>query len=485
MSLRLYDTASRTVRDFRPRVEGIASLYLCGATVQDTPHLGHVRGSVVFDVLRRWLTYTGHRVVYVRNVTDIEDRLLDRATGLGIPEWELAARNERAFAAAYSALGCDPPTIEPRATGHITEIHGFVQRLIDAGHAYAADGDVYFSVGSWPSYGALSGQRPADMQASEDVDRGGRKRDPRDFALWKSTADGPSWPSPWGAGRPGWHIECSAMSERYLGPAFDIHGAGIDLVFPHNENELAQSRAVGDGSAAFWLHNGWVVDAAGEKMSKSVGNDLKVDSVLETARPVDVRYYLVAPHYRSTIRGSLGGIAEAATAYSRLEGFVQRAGDLIGDVDPRAAMLCADFVAAMDDDLGTPKALAAIHDTVREANKSLADGDKRAVRGALGSVRAMLGVLGLDPLDPRWSTATGDADLTATVDALVSLALEQRQSARVRRDFGAADAIRDELAAAGIAVEDTPGGPRWTAPPGTVISRAAAPKPAAQEAGNH
>ncbi len=437
-------------------------MYLCGATVQGTPHIGHIRGSVNFDVLKRWLEHRGLTVIYARNVTDIEDKLIERAASLGVPTWSLAADNERAFARAYDVLGCAPPSVEPRASGHITQIHALVQRLIEGGHAYAAGGDVYFAVASFADYGALSGQRPDDMRASDDADPAAHKRDPRDFALWKASKAGePSWPSPWGPGRPGWHIECSAMSAYYLGPEFDIHGAGIDLVFPHNENERAQSHAAGDGSAAYWLHNGWVVDAAGEKMSKSVGNDLKVDSVLQAVRPAVLRYYLVAAHYRSTIRGSLAGMAEAQTAYSRLEGFISRATELVGDADPAAAMLCADFGTAMDDDLGTPAALAAIHEVVREANKSLADGDKPAVRGALGSVRRMLGLLGLDPLDPHWS-GTAQSDLAGTVAALVAVALEQRQGARARRDFTAADAIRDRLVAAGVTVEDTPAGPRWT-----------------------
>jgi cysteinyl-tRNA synthetase len=462
VSLRLYDTAAHAARGFTPLREGRASIYVCGLTVQGPPHIGHVRFALAFDVLRRWLLHTGYEVTYVRNVTDIDDKILARAEAAGVPWWAWAYENERAATRAYDVLGVLPPTYEPRATGHVPEMVELIERLIARGHAYAVDGDVYFDVRSYPAYGELTGQKLEDLQPAGDTDTDERKRDPRDFALWKAHKDGEpetaSWPTPWGRGRPGWHLECSAMAERYLGAEFDIHGGGLDLRFPHHENEQAQSRAAGDGFAQYWLHNGWVT-LGGEKMSKSLGNTALVDEVVTRVRPVELRYYLVAPHYRSTIEFTEAALEEAAAAYRRIESFVKRAAERVGQ-DAGGAVLCAEFRAAMDDDLGTPAAIAAIHETVHQGNRALTEGDDAAVAGALGSVRAMLGVLGLDPLDPHW-TAGGDEKLGQVTDGLVSLALEQRQAARARKDFATADAIRDQLTALGVAVEDTPQGPRW------------------------
>jgi cysteinyl-tRNA synthetase len=463
VSLRLYDTAARAVRDFTPLRAGRVSVYVCGLTVQGPPHLGHVRAALAFDVLRRWLVAGGLEVTYIRNVTDIDDKILAKAAEHGVPWWAWAYDNELACTRAYDVLGVLPPTYEPRATGHITDMVALMDVLIERGHAYASGGDVYFDVRSFPEYGALTGQRLGDMQAAADTETDERKRDPRDFALWKAHKEGEpqtaSWPTPWGRGRPGWHLECSAMAERYLGPEFDIHGGGLDLRFPHHENEQAQSRAAGHGFAQYWLHNGWVT-LGGEKMSKSLGNTALVDEVVKRVRPVEVRYYLVAPHYRSTIEFTEEALAEAGVAYRRIESFVRRAAERVGS-DGGARVVCADFAAALDDDLSTPAAIAAIHETVRQGNTALADGDDAAVAGALGSVRAMLDVLGLDPLDERWSTAGGDGRLAQATDGLVSLALEQRQAARARKDFAAADAIRDQLTSLGVTVEDTPDGPRW------------------------
>ena len=460
MSLRLYDTATREVRDFVPLVEGRASVYLCGATVQAPPHIGHIRSGVAFDVLNRWLAFRGLSVTFVRNVTDIDDKIIHNAGHDDVPWWVVAFRNERAFSWAYDVLGCVPPTAEPRATGHVTQMVALMQRLIDAGHAYAADGDVYFDVRSWPQYGALSRQRVDDMFPAGDSDRPG-KRDPRDFALWKAAKpDEPSWPTPWGAGRPGWHLECSAMAHEYLGAAFDIHGGGIDLVFPHHENEIAQSRAAGDGFARYWMHNAWVT-TSGEKMSKSLGNSLLVSEVVTRVRPVELRYYLVSAHYRSHMEYSEEALQECGVAYRRVEAFLERVRSTCGDVEP--SMLCADFELAMDDDLAVPAALAALQGVVKEGNAALARDDREAARGAAKSVRAMLGVLGIDPFDQRWSVgASALAGVDQTVDALVVGLLEQRQRAREAKDFAAADAIRDHLAAAGIEIEDTAQGPRWS-----------------------
>jgi cysteinyl-tRNA synthetase len=463
VSLRLYDTAARAVRDFTPLREGRASVYVCGLTVQGRPHVGHVRAALAFDVLRRWLTAGGLDVTYVRNVTDIDDKILAKSAAHGVPWWAWAYDNERACTRAYDVLGILPPTYEPRATGHIPEMIVLMQRLIERGHAYAVGGDVYFDVRSFPEYGSLTGQKAEDLQPADDVVDHERKRDPRDFALWKAHKDGEpetaSWETPWGRGRPGWHLECSAMVGKYLGREFDIHGGGLDLRFPHHENEQAQSRAAGDPFARYWLHNGWVT-LGGEKMSKSMGNTALVDEVVQRVRPVELRYYLLAPHYRSTIEFTDAALDEAGVAYRRLESFVRRAAERVG-ADAGNPVLCAEFTAALDDDLGTPAAVAAIHEAVREGNTALSDGDDAAVAGALGSVRAMLAVLGLDPLDPQWATGGSDEQLTHVTDGLVALALEQRQAARARKDFAAADAIRDQLTSLGVSVEDTPQGPRW------------------------
>jgi cysteinyl-tRNA synthetase len=466
VTLRLFDTATRQVRDFVPRVPGQASVYLCGLTVQSGPHIGHLRSGVNYDVLRRWLIHSGYDVVFVRNITDIDDKILTKSLEQGRPFWSIAYANEVTLAAAYRALNVLAPTYEPRATGHVPEMHELITELIERGNAYPSNdgsGDVYFSVSSFADYGALSGQRPDDMLAAPDGPERA-KRDPRDFALWKGRKESEpmtaSWPSPWGRGRPGWHIECSAMAGKYLGEAFDIHGGGVDLRFPHHENEQAQSRAAGLAFARFWVHHG-LLNLGEAKMSKSLGNVIDLDAVVERGiRPVDLRYYMLSPHYRARIDFSWGALEEAATAYRRIEGFVQRAVEMVGVVEP--TMLCADFTAAMDDDLNTSAALAALHEVVREGNTALAAGNDKAAAGALGSVRAMLGVLGIDPLDVAWAESKGGSGLRSTVDALVALALEQRTAARGRKDWAAADAVRDQLKQAGVVVEDTPHGPRWT-----------------------
>jgi cysteinyl-tRNA synthetase len=458
VTLRLYDTATRSTRDFVPAEPGKASIYLCGATVQAPPHIGHIRSGVNFDILRRWLEHTGSTVTFVRNVTDIDDKILRKGEEQGVPWWQVAQANENAFGWAYDVLGCLRPTIEPRATGHVPEMIVLMRTLIERGAAYAAGGDVYFSVGSYSGYGALSGQKPDAMQSAGDTDVETHKRDPRDFALWKSAKPGePFWETPWGPGRPGWHLECSAMAGKYLGDRFDIHGGGLDLVFPHHENEIAQSKAAGQDFAAYWLHNGWVT-MSGEKMSKSLGNSLLVAEVVKRVRPVELRFFLAAPHYRSMVEYSEDSLVEAGTAYQRIETFVRNAIDLVGEVTP--GQVPAVFADAMDDDLGTPQALAAVYNAVREGNTALAAGDKDTVTARLTEARAMLGVLGLDPV--AWADGRSGSDLHSVVDGLVALALEQRAAARERKDYAAADAIRDRLRDAGVVIEDTPNGPRWT-----------------------
>jgi cysteinyl-tRNA synthetase len=471
VALRFYDTATREIRDFVPRRDGQVGIYLCGLTVQSEPHVGHVRSAVVFDVLRRWLAARGYAVTLIRNITDIDDKILVKAREQGRPWYNLAYAMRRELDAAYDALDVAAPTYEPLATGHVPEMLELISTLLDSGHAYVAadgSGDVYFDVRSWPDYGSLTHQRLDDMEAATDADPRG-KRDPRDFALWKgwkrdSEPETASWPSPWGRGRPGWHIECSAMALKYLGGGFDIHGGGVDLRFPHHENEQAQSRAAGHPFASYWLHNAWIT-TSGEKMSKSLGNSLAVPAVLERVRGIDLRFYIVASHYRSHVEFSFEALEEAAAGFARIEHFLTRTAEVSGPVE--VGTWGADFEQAMDDDLSTPAAVAAVYDAVREGNRLLAAGDSPALRRAAGSVRAMLAVLGLDPYDPHWSAGgpagQGRGDrLTTAVEALVGSLLEQRAAARAARDFATADAIRDRLKAAGIELEDTPQGPRWT-----------------------
>jgi cysteinyl-tRNA synthetase len=469
VTLRLHDTATRETRDFAPLVPGRAGIYVCGLTVQSEPHVGHVRSAVNFDVLRRWLTACGYEVDFIRNVTDIDDKILAKSAEQGVHWYALAAAMTRELDSALAAINVLPPTYEPGATGHVPEIVELIEQLVARGHAYAAEdgsGDVYFDVRSWPAYGELTRQRVEDMEPAGDADPRG-KRDPRDFALWKgwkkeTEPQTAAWPSPWGPGRPGWHIECSAMAGKYLGPAFDVHGGGVDLRFPHHENEQAQSRAAGRPFASYWLHNAWIT-TAGEKMSKSLGNSLLIPSVLERVRGIELRYYMVAAHYRSHVEFSFEALDEAAKAFRRIEDFLDRAAAALGTEVPAGGLWCTEFIEAMDDDLGTPAAVAAIHDVVREGNKLVADGaDAAALRGNAASVRAMLDVLGLDPADPVWATGRSDDRLTDVVDALVKGLLAERAAAREAKDWARADAIRDQIKAAGIEVEDTPTGPKWS-----------------------
>jgi cysteinyl-tRNA synthetase len=436
------------------------SIYLCGATVQSDPHIGHVRSSVNFDILRRWLEHRGSRVTYIRNVTDIDDKILAKADAAGQPWWAWALTHERAFTWAYDQLNCAPPTYEPRATGHVPEMVSLIERLIDAGHAYAADGDVYFDVRTFPAYGQLSRQRLDDMHPAPDS-ASSAKRDPRDFALWKAAKAGePFWATPWGDGRPGWHLECSAMAGKYCGATFDIHGGGLDLIFPHHENERAQSMAAGDGFARFWLHNAWVT-VGGQKMGKSLGNALLIRVLLDDVRPVELRYYLSAAHYRSMIEYSPEALAEAAAGYRRIESFVVKATELVAAAPPPEDVdLPPAFVSAMDDDLGVPAALAVLHNTVGNGNKVLSGSDRSQLAIILAQVRAMAAVLGFDPLDPRWGQVH-DAYLPLA-GALVDDLLQQRAQARRDRDFAAADAIRTRLTELGVEIEDTADGPRWS-----------------------
>lgn len=455
MPIRLFDTVTQSLRDFEPRVDGHVGMYVCGPTVQSSPHIGHLRSALSYDLWRRWFSYRGFTVTLVRNVTDIDDKILAAA---GAEEWwALATRIEREFSAHSTALGILPPTIEPRATGHIGDMISLITRLIERGHAYAADdesGDVYFSVSSWSDYGQLTRQSPDAVESDDDaVGRG--KKDPRDFALWKgrksSEPDTASWESPWGLGRPGWHIECSAMATRYLGSAFDIHGGGLDLRFPHHENELAQSRAAGDEFATTWLHNG-LVTMNGQKMSKSFGNVLSAAELLSRVDSASARYFLLSSHYRSTMDVHDGSLTEATAAWDRIRGFARRTATLVTD----SSVVPADFAAAMDEDLAVPAALAVLHETVRAGNSALDAADTAAVAARANDVAAMLSVLGL--------TTGGDSSdaTTAALGALIDRLIEERNRARADKDWATADRIRDDIDAAGITLEDGADTTRWS-----------------------
>ncbi|QGU05528.1 cysteine--tRNA ligase [Corynebacterium comes] len=460
MTLRIFDTTTRSLRDFVPVREGHASVYLCGATPQSQPHIGHVRSGVAFDILRRWLLAKGLDVAFVRNVTDIDDKILTRAAEHGRPWWEWVSTHERAFTWAYDQLGVLPPSVEPRATGHVTQMVTYMQRLMDRGFAYEVDGSVYFDVAAWVAtegsdYGSLSGNRVEEMEQGENDNRG--KRSPQDFALWKAAKPGePSWPTPWGEGRPGWHLECSAMATWYLGETFDIHGGGLDLQFPHHENEIAQAHAAGDGFANYWMHNHWVT-MAGEKMSKSLGNVLSVPHILGLVRPVELRYYLGSAHYRSVLEYSESALQEAATGYRRIEDFLHRVGPVEIGTWTEA------FAEAMDDDISVPRALAEIHNAVRAGNTALAEGSLADAAALASRIRAMTAVLGVDPQDEQWAEgASTSDDAMAALDVLVDAELERRTTARAQKDWATADAVRDRLVAAGIDVTDTSDGPQWS-----------------------
>lgn len=513
--LNLYDTASHQVSHFVPLKPGEVGIYVCGATVQSSPHIGHIRAAVAFDIVRRWFLKLGYKVTFVRNVTDIDDKILVKAAAAGQRWWARAYYYEREFTEAYNTLGVLPPTVEPRATGHMSDMIDLIQRILDNGHGYVvtdADGkptgNVYFDVTSWPHYGELTHQKQTSEvdEAAAVADRMGPsvdatgadkynpvdpadaspdKHDPRDFALWKAPKDtdpeDARWSTPFGVGRPGWHIECSAMSHRYLGDGFDIHGGGLDLRFPHHENEMAQTRAAGYPSAARWMHSAWVT-AKGEKMSKSLGTGLSVPSVLAEHSAWVVRYALGSVQYRSMLEWSDQALVEAQAAYERIMNFIERAGVALGEQPERAEIagvsaddLPADFVSAMNDDVNVSGATAAIFTAIRNGNTLLsklddrADGDaaRAEVRSALVAVRAMLDTLGLDPLAKPWAGAAGadgngESHEHDVLDALITEQLNARAEARKSRDFAKADAIRDALGAAGIAIEDGPQGSTWS-----------------------
>jgi cysteinyl-tRNA synthetase len=456
--LNLYNTADRAVSKFVPLSPGKVGVYLCGATVQAPPHIGHIRSGVNFDILRRWLTAIGYDVTFVRNVTDIDDKILHKAVHEEMPWWAVAMKYERAFSDAYAALNVMPPTYEPRATGHITQMIQLMEKLIANGSAYApGNGDVYLEVRKLKSYLTLSNQKLDDLQSAEDADLT-YKKDPRDFALWKAAKPGdPSWPTPWGDGRPGWHLECSAMAHAYLGEAFDIHGGGLDLIFPHHENEIAQSESAGWAFANIWMHNAWVT-TSGEKMSKSLGNSLQVMEILKKVRGIELRWYLGSAHYRSMLEFSFEALEESAVNFRRIEGFLQRAHEILKkEIEPS---ISAEFTTSMNNDLAVPQALADISELVRIGNTAITENDLAALAKSASEVRGALEILGCDPFDPIFASSSSSKN--EILDGLISLALEQRNAARARKDFAASDAIRDSLTALGITIEDTPTGSRWT-----------------------
>lgn len=454
--IRLYDTATREVSEFNPIQTGKVSIYVCGATVQAAPHIGHIRSGVNFDILRRWLEASGNQVTFIRNVTDIDDKILHRAIHEEMPWWALAMKYERAFSDAYKALNVLPPTYEPRATGHVTQMIELMEKLIANGSAYApGNGDVYLEVRKLKRYLTLSNQKLDDLQSAGDAEDTS-KRDPRDFALWKASKPGePAWPTPWGPGRPGWHLECSAMASAYLGDEFDIHGGGLDLIFPHHENEIAQSEAAGAKFARRWMHNAWVT-TSGEKMSKSLGNSLQVNEILKRVRGVELRWYLGSAHYRSMLEFSFEALDESATAFRRIENFLNRVSEIEGEIEKEIA---PEFKAALDDDLAVPQALAHIAEWLRLGNTAINEG-KSALSQAK-KIRGALDILGCDPFDLAFGNS-GDKKLDKAVDGLIALLLEQREAARSRKDFQAADSIRDRIASMGITIEDRASGPRWS-----------------------
>ena len=454
-SLSLYDTKSRKLSVFKPIKKGEVGIYLCGATVQAPPHVGHIRSGVNFDILRRWLIASGYKVTFIRNVTDIDDKIIHNAGHEEITWWQVAAKYERAFTDAYNNLNVMPPTSEPRATGHITQMIELISKLIENGSAYApGNGDVYLEVRKVKNYLDLSNQKLDDLLVADDADLK-FKKDTKDFTLWKAAKkDEPSWPTPWGDGRPGWHIECSAMAHAYLGESFDIHGGGLDLIFPHHENEIAQSSAAGYGFANIWMHNAWVT-TSGEKMSKSLGNSLQVAEVVKKVRGIELRWYLGSAHYRSMLEFSFEALAESATAFKRIEAFLSRAESLLGK-EPEI-LIADEFASAMNDDLAVPQALAFIAESMRIGNSAAED--KKVIAKTAGEIRGALSILGCDPKDAAFKSNTSNS---AAIDGLIKLALEQREAARLRKDFAAADQIRDQIASLGITVEDTANGPRWS-----------------------
>ena len=460
--MKLYDSRAGELRDFVPIKTGKVGIYVCGPTVQSEPHIGHLRSALAYDLLSRWLRASGLEVTLVRNVTDIDDKVLEKAQELSVPWQQLALSNEQLFRADFAAIGIAEPETEPRATDHIPQMLELIELLISKGYAYQAlDGsaDVFFDTRSWPNYGELTNQRLEDMEGEMPS---AKKKNPQDFALWKAAKPAEpktaSWNSSYGPGRPGWHIECSAMSQHYLGENFDIHGGGLDLRFPHHENELAQSQAAGAKFANYWIHNG-LVTTNGQKMSKSLGNSVTSKELLSLANPAAVRYYLLSAHYRSALDYQPAVLKEAATALDRLHGFLERASRELSQTkfaSVESASFPVVFAREMNEDLNVPAALAVIHDTVREGNTQLDAGNYLQAHQIRNQVLQMLEVLGLAP--SQWSQGSKSKELDSEIELLIA----QRDQARENKDFARADEIRDQLKAAGIELSDLPSGTHWS-----------------------
>jgi len=455
MTIELYNTLTRSKEPFVPADPGRVTMYVCGLTVYNFPHVGNARSAVVFDVLARLLR-TRYPLTYARNITDVDDKINAAAAAAGVPIGTITAKFTAAYQEDWSALGVLPPDVEPKATDHIGDMISMIEALLRAGHAYAADGHVLFRVKSYPGYGRLSRRGKRELMAGARVEVAPYKEEPGDFVLWKpSTPDLPGWDSPWGRGRPGWHIECSAMSARHLGDTIDIHGGGNDLIFPHHENEIAQSTCAHHGAlfCRYWVHNGFLnVDHT--KMSKSLGNIVLVRDLLAQAPGEAIRLALLAAHYRQPLDWTEDALTEARRKLDRLYGTLR---DIGGWQDRwRAETPDAVFIAALEDDLNTPRALAALFDLSRDANRSEDSAEREQLASRLRASGELLGLLGAQP--EVWFTTERPESLS-NMD--VERLIVERREARTRRDFAAADRIRLQLTEAGIAIEDGPDGTRW------------------------
>jgi cysteinyl-tRNA synthetase len=466
--IRLTNTLTEKKEEFKPLEEGVVRLYVCGPTVYDHAHVGHARSAVVFDVIRRWFEYRGYKVIFVRNYTDIDDKIIKRSKEEGIPWQEVARKYIESYEEDMRALNVKEPTYKPKVTEHIREIVEMIDGLIEKGYAYEADGDVYFSVEKFPEYGKLSKRKTEELLAGARVEPGENKRNPLDFALWKKSKEGePGWKSPWGVGRPGWHIECSAMSMKYLGETMDIHGGGLDLVFPHHENEIAQSESyTGKTFARYWVHNGFVM-INHEKMSKSLGNFFTVKEVLKRFSPDVVRLFLLSTHYRSPIDFSFERLEETKRALNRVMNFLNSV-EVVKELpldeegepaDLNPAQTKREFEEAMDDDFNTAKALGAVYDLVKRANlikdraikrQRISKEERGQLLEAAQTVRELLKTLGLRLEEEKKS---GEVE-----EELIKLLIEVRGELRKKKEFELADKIRDRLKELGIVLEDLPTG---------------------------
>ena len=464
--MRIFNTLGRTLQDFEPRDAGKVSMYVCGATVQSHPHVGHGRFAVVFDVVRRYFEWLGYEMTYVQNVTDVDDKIINAANEMGLTIEEVVAIADSAFRSAFESLRIAPPDIEPRATEHIPEMIEMIEQLIERGHAYAAGGDVYFSVRSFPEYGKLSGRNIDDLRSGERIEPGEHKRDPLDFAVWKGAKPGePEWDSPWGPGRPGWHIECSAMANKYLGDGFDIHGGGHDLVFPHHENEIAQAEAAGHVPfVRYWMHNG-LLNLSGEKMSKSTGHVVDLVEGIEKYTPGAVRLFYLRTHYRKPVEFSEDALVDARGSLDRIWAFRRRVDGPVEDEPLESAI--DSFKGAMDNDLDNAGALAVLFDVIREGNRRLDGGeDAGPWVAAYDEITEVLGLaeaaVALDDINDAIGALAAELGAPGVSgESAVNALIELRATARANRDWALADQIRDGLAEVDIVLEDTSDGVRW------------------------